>query len=183
MTESTGTAGGEGSGPEPPRSELVGKLTGAGGEPTPTVVLRGLVGEGSQGGTWRLYLSQSFDEYVELAAADVVHSQAVDESAPLAGTLVWVRVGARLTYTQVSSREVQADFLQGGITARHLGRTRSASFGARTISETGYACTRNYVCSINPHIPACQLRTEVCGTLDCEPSGPFCPTGAFVVNC
>jgi hypothetical protein len=161
---------------------LVQRLSGGGG-PRPTVVLRGLVGEGATEGSWRLYLSQQLDEYVEVDAADVLHSEPVDASVPLAGTALWVRAGASLRYTQVSSRQVQADFLQGGIATRHLAGAATSSFGGGYLSETGYACTRNYVCSVNPHIPACQDRSQFCGSLGCDPSGAFCPTGPFVQGC
>lgn len=165
------------------RADAIVKQVAARGESSPVAVLTGLLGEGSADGVWRLYLSQRFDEYVEFDAGDVVHSQVVNEAAALEGTRVWVRATARLQYTQVSSRQVQADFLQGGITSGNLRGAGPLSFGASALSETGYACTRNYVCSTNPHIPACQLRTEYCGSIGCDPSAAFCPTGPFIQGC
>jgi len=91
-----------------------------------------------------------------------------------------VRASAKLKYTQVSTRQVQADFLRGSITSGHLARTGAPSFAGSALSETGYACTRNYICSTNPHIPACQDATEYCGSLDCPATGAICPSGAFV---
>lgn len=162
---------------------LVDRVTSGDAIPKPVVVLTGLLGRSGSEGVWRLYLSQLFDEYVEFDASDVVYQQAASDADPLAGTKVWVRAGASLQYTQVSSRQVQADFLQGGITAKHLSSAGAPSFSAMARSETGYACTRNYVCSTNPHIPACQERTEVCGSIDCNPSAAFCPTGVFIKGC
>lgn len=149
----------------------------------PVIALRGLLGRGKAEGMWRLYLSQHFDEYVDVEDSDIVASQPPRDATPLEGTVLWVRKNAHLQYTHVSSREVQADFLQGGITSGHLSRTGAATFGAVTRPETGYACTRNYVCSINPHIPACQDRTMFCGTLDCPATGALCPTGEFIEGC
>ena len=161
---------------------LVDRVAGA-AQGEPVVVLTGLLGHGTADDTWRLYLTQQFEEYVEFDSSDVVHSEAVNEATPMDGTRVWVRADAHLQYTQVATRQVQADFLQGGITSAHLARAGAASFGSVADLETGYACTRNYVCSINPHIPACQMRTEFCGSFDCNATGPVCPTGAFVVGC
>jgi len=159
---------------------LVERVAPSGAESNPVVVLTGLLGQGSGDGVWRLYLSQHFDEYVEFAAADVVYSQAVNESVPLEGTRVWVRATARLQYTHVSSRQVQADFLRGSITSGHLSRAGAPSLGASAVGGTGYACTRNYMCSTNPHIPECQMQTDVCGSADCGGTGTICPSGAFV---
>lgn len=135
---------------------VVQRVASSGAERNPVAVLTGLLGQGRADGAWLLYLSQHFDEYVEFDAADVVHSESVNEAVPLEGTRVWVKASATLQYTHVSSRQVQANFLRGGITSSHLSQTGAASFGGSARSETGYACTRNYVCSINPHIPMCQ---------------------------
>jgi hypothetical protein len=175
------TAGERAQHPELRPDRVVERVVGSGASSRPVAVLTGLLGQGSADGVWRLYLSQSFDEYVEFDAADVVHSESVNEAVPLDGTRVWVEASAKLQYTQVSSRQVQADFLRGGITSAHLSRAGAASFESSARSATGYACTRNYICSTNPHIPVCQERTEYgCGSLDCPPTGALCPSGAFI---
>lgn len=122
----------------------------------PVIALRGLLDRGKAEGRWRLYLTQHFDEYVDFEDSDVLASQPANDAAPLEGTVVWIRKNAHLQYTHVSTREVQADFLQGGITSGYLPRSGAAAFGSALRSETGYFCTRNYVCSTNPHIPVCQ---------------------------
>jgi hypothetical protein len=160
---------------------LIQSLRSSAAGQEPVTLLKGLLGRGEAENIWRLYLTLEMDEYIEFASSDVVHSQAVNESDSLAGTSVWVRRDTTLRYTHVASRQVQADFLRGDITTRHLGRARSASFGTGSVAETGYACTRNYVCSINPHIPVCQERTDVCGSIDCPPTGPLWPSGEFTV--
>ena len=170
----------------PKVSRLVEKLTGESG---PVVSVRGWLGHSNMDAKWRLYLSQDFDEYVEFDAADVVDSRPVTENVDLAGSVVWLRKGAVVQYTEISTRQIQADFLQGGITDGYLaGAAGASSQGfARFPSPTGVWCTRNYVCSTNPHIPACAPRTYRCGTLDwsgsCQSTGALCPTGAFIENC
>ena len=65
---------------------------------------------------WRLYLSTTFTDYIEFQETDVVHSQKVaSANAPLEGTVVWLREGARIEYVRVMTLDAQRGFLQGGI--------------------------------------------------------------------
>jgi hypothetical protein len=152
----------------------------------PTILLTGWLGKGAKEGFWRLYLTPAFDEYVQFADKEVVHTQAVQaEQSPLGGTMVWLHAGTILQHTKVINRQVQADFLSGKITSEFMagsatsfptGAARLAALGARPMSL-------DYRCSINPHIPVCQAPgvTENCGTFGaCNPGGPFGPSGAFV---
>ena len=162
---------------------LVEQLAPDPGAHTPTIQLTGWLGKGSKEGRWRLYLNPQLDEYVEFSDKDVLHTQALDpKQSLLGGTMVWLRASADLEYLQVVRRQVQADFLSGGITSGFMAGTASSLPGSRGF-QAALAGTRDYRCSINPHIPACQIRTEVCGggsgNVACG-TGPFCGTGAFV---
>jgi hypothetical protein len=144
------------------------------------VPLTGFLGPAGVEGRWRLYASRAFDDYVEFDESDVIDSETSDDSS--AGSTIWLKAGASVKHTRVSSRQVQASFLSGETTRTFLPQADQSSLGvALARAGTGYACTRNYVCSTNPHIPACQLRTEVCGSLDCSPTGALCPSGEFTV--
>lgn len=89
-------------------------------------VLVGFLGKSAREGYWRLYLTIILNEYVEFAEEDVVHSRAFEcDESRLGGTMVWIRRGANLQHTRSVSREAQADFLQGAITASALGRDRA----------------------------------------------------------
>ena len=150
------------------------------------MTVTGFLGKGPDPEVWRLYLSDELDEYLEFSAEDVLHTKPLpEERSPLGGTIVWLRADASVRHTVVESRQIQAEFFKGGITSGFMaaaGPTISTMAAARP--ATGYACTRNYICSTNPHIPACQIHTEVCGSAYCGPStGAFCPTGAFIENC
>jgi len=170
-------------GPQLRANPLVASLVASADAHEPLNVLTGLLGTGSRDDLWRLYLTLELDEYVEFERAAVVHTAAVQDGTPLAGTSVWLRIGTTLRYTQVSSAQVQADFLSGGITGGHFGGAVGSSLrGLAVRSETGFACTRNFVCSTNRHIPACQERTDLCGPGD-PPGSTLCPTGPFVANC
>jgi hypothetical protein len=86
-------------------------------------VLVGFLGKSTREGYWRLYLTIILNEYVEFDEKDVVHRRAFEcDESRLGGTMVWIRRGANLQHTQSVSREAQADFLQGGITASAFGR-------------------------------------------------------------
>ncbi|GAA2863678.1 hypothetical protein [Nonomuraea rubra] len=74
----------------------------------------------------------------------------------------------------------QADFLKGGLAARYLPSADVTPFVMRRAMPLRAIETMNYICSINPHIPACAP------TNDCPDPGPdpattsFCPTREFV---
>ncbi|HBY94404.1 MAG TPA: hypothetical protein DEP84_10660 [Chloroflexi bacterium] len=81
-------------------------------------VLVGFLGKSTRERRWRLYLTPSLNEYVEFDEDDVVYSHTLEsDESPLGGTVVWVRREANLLHTRSVSREAQADFLQGAITA------------------------------------------------------------------
>ena len=81
-------------------------------------VLVGFLARSTREGHWRLYLTPTLNEYVEFAEDDVVHSHAFEsDESRLGGTVVWVKRAANLQHTRSVSREAQADFLQGAITA------------------------------------------------------------------
>jgi hypothetical protein len=137
------------------------------GQHQPGFLFIGLLGKAIQPGDWRLYLTPELNEYVEFSEQDVVHSQPISqEESPLGGSRVWLRSGASFRHTCIETRQAQADFLRGGITSAFMSRTSPFVMAGvrRPPPETGYACTRNYVCSTNPHIPACQDASYYCPT-------------------
>jgi hypothetical protein len=147
----------------------------------PATQLTGWLGKGAAPGTWRLYLTAALDEFVEFAEADVLHTQQLDKKdSPLGGSLVWVKAGATLHHTTIVTRNVQADFLSGDVTSGYMPGT-SPNYplaGARVLRRGN---TRDYICSTNRHIPACQDRTpdSPCGGGGGGGSA-FCPSGPFV---
>ncbi len=153
----------------------------------PSIQLTGWLGKSTTEGSWRLYLTPQLDEYVEFSERDVLHTQPVQpEQSLLGGTMVWLQAGAVLQHIQIATRQTQADFLSGGITAGFMPGT-AFSLPMAMMRKNPVTYTRNYVCSTNPHIPACQLPTEAgcpsrgacSGDVLCG-SGAFCPSGAFV---
>jgi hypothetical protein len=164
------------------QDQLVEKLVPDPANHEPAVQLTGWLGKGTRVGIWRLYLTPQLDEYVELPESAVIHSQPLDASqSSVGGTMVWLKAGTPLEYTQVVKQKVQADFLSGGITSSYMAGS-APSFATARATKVIPTNTRGYQCSVNPHIPACQVRTERCGgTIDigCG-TGPFCGTGAFV---
>jgi hypothetical protein len=165
---------------------LVEKLVPDPSHHEPAVCLSGFLGRGTKEGKWRLYLNNRLDEYIEFDESDLLHSETLatgQESR--GGTSVWLREGATLRQTRVTSRQIQADFLQGDLASKFIPTDGPVAF-ARLLGRenTGYTCTRNYVCSTNPHIPVCQERTDFCGSTFCPPpDSTLCPTGPFVKNC
>jgi hypothetical protein len=73
---------------------------------------------------WRLYLTPTFNEYVDIrkvgdGKGDYVH-HIHETGSPLKGTYVWVKRSARLPHTVVRSANDVADFLNGDITLGYL---------------------------------------------------------------
>lgn len=178
-----------GTGSQLRQDALVDKLVPDPSQHGQLVVIFGFLGKGAQEGIWRLYLTPQLDEYVEFPARAIAHSQAIPrEQSPFGGTHVWLRPDVNLKHTLVSSRQVQADFLQGGITTDYLGATTPSMPNVLARRAAGAAGTHNYVCSTNPHIPVCQIHSENCHSsyFSCEapdPGSATCPTGHFIKGC
>jgi hypothetical protein len=73
---------------------------------------------------WRLYLTPTFNEYVDIRKAadgtgDYIH-HIHETGSPFKGTYVWVKRSARLPHTVVRSAKAVADFLNGDITLGYL---------------------------------------------------------------
>jgi hypothetical protein len=165
------------------QDRLVEKLVPDPAAHEPAVQLTGWLGKSTRGGVWRLYLTPQLDEYVQFPETAVVHSEQLDVSQSAAGgTMVWLKAGTSLDHTQVVSKTVQADFLSGDITDSYMAGS-APSFATARAKQVIPTTTRGYQCSVNPHIPACQVRTEACGYgtagIACG-TGPFCGSGQFV---
>jgi hypothetical protein len=135
-------------------------------QPPSVITLTGLLGNGAEEGSWRLYLSADLREYVDFAESDIVHHEPISqEQFSLGGTTVWLKAEAKLRHTSTTSRQVQADFLQGGISSNFMPSANPwASSGWGKNTGGPWVCTHNYACSLNPHIPACRNNT---GALQC----------------
>jgi len=101
--------------------EIVRSLVPDPAQPPDVRVLVGFLGRSTHERSWRLYVTPNFNEYVEFAEADVVHSRTLQASPgrPLGGTVLWLKRGGNLMRTRTTSREAQADFLQGSIAKRN----------------------------------------------------------------
>jgi hypothetical protein len=104
-----------GEGPEPdPIVEALIPDPSAG--PPNATVLHGYLGRSATEGYWRLYTSETLDEYVELPEAEILHTRRLPDDG---GTLLWVPATLELRYVQ-TARGVQAAFLGGPISAAGL---------------------------------------------------------------
>ena len=163
------------------QDRLVEQLVPDPGTHEPSIQLRGWLGKGAKEGTWRLYLTPQMDQYVQFSNSDIVHTQPVEgDQSSLGGTMVWLKAGTPLRHTRVVTRQLQADFLSGGITSKLMAGT-APSFGAA--SARARPGTLGYVCSVNPHIPACRPPTDACSvgcSADYGCTGALCPTAEFV---
>ncbi len=139
--------------------------------PQALTILSGFLSRSQNEGQYRLYLTPTFDAYVELAEEDIVYSKSLPESASvLGGTLLWIRSGASLQYTRTIFRKIQAEFLTGAITASSAA---SASALRAAVGLAGYAvrATHNKNCLSD----ACESDVaHYCPTVECT---RFCWVG------
>lgn len=126
--------------------ELVDRLRPDPSQQQPLTVLSGFLGHSPQAGHWRLYLTPTLDDYVEIPEEDIVHSQSLGpEQSALGGTMIWVRSATPLQYTRTRSRQIQAEFLQGAITSGF--RARATRFQATSVPGARNAQPQTYYCS------------------------------------
>ncbi len=105
---------------------LVEKLIPDLSEKHPDVrVLSGFLGNSSQKGHWRLYLTPALDVYLEIPEEDIVHSQSLaSEGNSLGGTILWVKQDADVElHTRTNLRQRQVQLLTGGPTATGFAQT------------------------------------------------------------
>jgi hypothetical protein len=163
--------------PDPLKQDLlVEKLIPDPTQPAADVTaLVGFVGKSTKELFWRLYLTPGLSEYVEIAAADIVSSESLTTpEKPLAGTLLWVKRSAQLQHTRSESRQIQAEFLQGGIVSEFLpgtgisvagpvigGHAQVGYSGGGMFCTWGQPCTARIITCTDKVEVGPQHRTEV----------------------
>jgi hypothetical protein len=94
-------------------------------QPAPdATVLRGFLGKGTDSGAWRLYLTPTLDEYVEIPESDILHVEDLPDDR---GSLVWVPKSLDLQHVQTQARKVQAEMLSGPLASAGLFAAAAAS--------------------------------------------------------
>jgi hypothetical protein len=85
-------------------------------------LLSGYLGRGDREGVWRLYLNLEFNDYLEIAEADILHVEKLGrDDASQAGAWVWVKRDASVDHVRGERRGAQGEFLGGAISSRFLG--------------------------------------------------------------
>jgi hypothetical protein len=177
---------------KPQEDDLVAKLVPDPSQgPPDATVLTGYLGRAPEvagkgkEASWRLYQSAALDEYVEIAEADILHTQKLPDDQ---GTRVWVPKSLPLNYVRVHSEQVQAELLGGAIAQGSLTATPGHIGSGRTRVSLGIACTF-LTCHPDVNISQtpcpsvnCVSFTSPCATQPgmCESSAPshctLCPT-------
>jgi hypothetical protein len=136
------------------------------------VAVVGFLGPSKKANFIRLYLSLSFNRFIEIPVEAIVLTQPVDaqdENSPLR---VFVRHDAKLDLVYTETQTVEASYLRGNIATNHLAGSSSSAplngnlaYGGRTVAvENAFAgstfelgcytlagslcltCTRTFVC-------------------------------------
>jgi hypothetical protein len=97
-------------------SEFVAELVPDPAQARSFTLLVGYLGKSPEEGYWRLYLNTKLNQYVDIVENDIVRSQPLPtEQSSLGAVRLWIKSNAQLSYTRVTSRQIQAEFLQGSI--------------------------------------------------------------------
>jgi hypothetical protein len=91
-------------------------------------LLSGYLGRSSRRGHWRVYLTLDFSEYVELAAKDILHTQALG-SPNASGSWIWVRDDAKMEHVKPDAESTGAEFLKGPIASKYIGNSLFGNLG------------------------------------------------------
>jgi hypothetical protein len=128
---------------------LVEKLKADPSEDPNVKMFTGYLGRSTQVGYWRLYLTPQLNEYLEINEEDISHNQSLaTEQSPLGGTMLWIRRGANVQYTRTVSRQVQAEFLQGDMTATFLSGVGLGRFGRLTDKDDDGGFSDSFWCKV-----------------------------------
>jgi hypothetical protein len=152
--------------PELRQDDLVEKLLPDPSQHQALTVISGLLGRSLQAGYWRLYLAPSLQEYVEISEKDIVHHEPSGQPG-VGGTKVWLRSNAPLQYTRITSRQIQAEFLQGPIGAGFRASLASvrAFLGPRPLAHPRtYVCSDYYCGTDFCSLDVCHITREGCYT-------------------
>jgi hypothetical protein len=123
--------------------KLVRELTKERGRLPNTTSILGYVGDSGSPDIVRVYLNLDFDEYVDVRRQDILHAtEAGEDMIQFGGTLLWVDKNASCKHVQVTSDEVQAQFLEGEIAGTYLDFETPETYG----SEGGFAIPTPYGC-------------------------------------
>jgi hypothetical protein len=85
-------------------------------------LLSGYLGKSDREGVWRVYLSLEFNDYLEIAEAEILHVEKLRrDDASQAGAWIWMKPDAVVEHVRPERRTTQGEFLSGEISGRFLG--------------------------------------------------------------
>ena len=102
---------------------LVTHLNPEGDASSDLVVLIGFIGPSRKVDWTRLYLSLSFNTFIDIPSSGIISTQPVDGQDENSPTRVWVRGETRLDVVQTVSQTMEASYLRGGIAREYLTST------------------------------------------------------------
>ncbi|WP_168880031.1 hypothetical protein [Rhizobium sp. P28RR-XV] len=150
---------------------LVERLYQQGEGEADQVALVGFLGPSKKANFIRLYLSLSFDRFIEIPVGDIVLTQAVDAQDENSPSRLFVRRDAKLDLVYTETQTVEARYLRGRISTDYLTGSSSSSglngnlaYGGRAGVENAFAgntfelgcytlagslcltCTKTFIC-------------------------------------
>jgi len=155
--------------------ELVRRLIPDPSKPSPDVVtVVGYLGKSPARNMWRVYLSPALDEYIEFAQEDIVETQSLkSDPNPLGGTVVWLKRGTTVRHIRTTSRQTQAEFLQGDISTRFMPGV--SPILASRVGGGGYEGETLTICWPS-WTDVCETETWRCSTIVSFCPRPNCPS-------
>ena len=101
--------------------------------PGESLLLTGFLGASSESKQTRIYLDASLSSYVDVDAADIIHSEPLPrEQSPLGGSYIWVKRSAEVSMGSAGGPTAKGKFFQGPLMTAYGG-----TFGAAGAAGTG----------------------------------------------
>lgn len=135
----------------------------------------------------RLYLSLSFNEYIEFPHSGLIHVEdAGGPDNPFSGSMIWLRKDTPVEHYKMQSLDLQRGFLQGDIAGSHLNTAQASTQNATPATPGAGGGAGTFVCTGAGTLVCTGAGTLVCtgaGTLVCTGAGTLVCTGAGTLVC
>ena len=159
--------------PKPKLDAFTAKVVGDPSNPQETLLLQGFLGSSSEDKHTRVYTDVTLDTYIDVANADIIHSEQLPkDQSPFGGSFIWVKKAADVLQGKAGAERKKAKFLEGPIAAEAAGAV-GTGIGTSGINTQVVLCHPTII------VQACRP-TPVCPPTPLHhcppPLTPFCPT-------
>src|ERR1700758_1322652 len=111
--------------------DFTGKVVPDPSKPGKDSFLQGFLGAAPDPGQTRVYWDASLSSYVDIANADILHTEPIPkDQSPLGGSYLWVSSSAEVTAGSASGQSTKGRFFEGPVTSTYGNAFGAAPGGA-----------------------------------------------------